>query len=641
MEEIKKVIVIHKTHLDIGFTDFAQNVMDNYVMHFIPKAIETAAKINLEDSPKKFVWTVGSYLVQYYMEHADKEGIESLKKAISMGNVEWHCLPCTTHTELMSAEIFKYGLEIGKNLDCMFGKHHFAAKMTDVPGHTIAMVPYLVQYGVKYLHIGINAASRPVDVPELCIVKYGEDEIILNYAKDYGEACVFKNIALEFAHTADNVGPPDEKAVHYEMKRLKQKYPNAEILSGSLEDFAQEVLPYKDELPVIIGEMGDTWIHGISTDPFKTAMIREMNRIAERWKLEQPQGVYTKEYRKFMEYLLLLCEHTWGLDEKTYLCDHENWDKKEFLPFSAQARAKKMEASWQEQREYLQYAKSMLPEHLKRELLFTERYLQPSQEVLCDRKVKERKFNVNGWSVCVEDDGSLKILCGNGCKYSNTLLGIFRYQIFSAKTVEQCYWNYNRNQKSEGEWAEPDFAKPGLGNAETAKDELYSYQVEKVYINGNRIIIEIVTPLEAMTFYGSPRCAQIIYTFEREQIYISLKWFGKEKNRMPEAIFFGYQFDSYQKMKICKLGKMIDPLKIVDGGNKKLHAVEKVQGEKFEIYPFHSPLLSVGGMHLYDTEDEFGDLNNGLFFLLYNNRWNTNFPLWYSQNAAFEFKVRI
>ena len=39
---IKKVIVVHKTHLDIGFTDSARNVMHKYLETFIPGAVETA-----------------------------------------------------------------------------------------------------------------------------------------------------------------------------------------------------------------------------------------------------------------------------------------------------------------------------------------------------------------------------------------------------------------------------------------------------------------------------------------------------------------------------------------------------------------------------------------------------------------------
>ena len=36
--EIKKILVVFKTHLDIGFTDFAENVTEKYMNEFIPGA---------------------------------------------------------------------------------------------------------------------------------------------------------------------------------------------------------------------------------------------------------------------------------------------------------------------------------------------------------------------------------------------------------------------------------------------------------------------------------------------------------------------------------------------------------------------------------------------------------------------------
>ena len=35
----KKVIVVFKTHLDIGFTGLAQQVLDKYCLDFIPSAV--------------------------------------------------------------------------------------------------------------------------------------------------------------------------------------------------------------------------------------------------------------------------------------------------------------------------------------------------------------------------------------------------------------------------------------------------------------------------------------------------------------------------------------------------------------------------------------------------------------------------
>ena len=39
--------------------------------------------------------------------------------------------------------------------------------MTDVPGHTRAIVPLLAEAGIRFLHIGVNPASTPPRVPSL------------------------------------------------------------------------------------------------------------------------------------------------------------------------------------------------------------------------------------------------------------------------------------------------------------------------------------------------------------------------------------------------------------------------------------------------------------------------------------------
>ena len=56
---MKEVIIVHKTHLDLGFTDYAESVRLRYMNDFIPKAIDAAEKLN-SDGEKRFVWTTGS-----------------------------------------------------------------------------------------------------------------------------------------------------------------------------------------------------------------------------------------------------------------------------------------------------------------------------------------------------------------------------------------------------------------------------------------------------------------------------------------------------------------------------------------------------------------------------------------------------
>lgn len=85
-----------------------------------------------------------------------------------------HAPPFTTHTELLDEDTFLYGLSIVDELDRIRGRKSVAAKMTDVPGHTKAIVPLLARHGIKLLHIGVNGASAVLDVPECFFVETGE-----------------------------------------------------------------------------------------------------------------------------------------------------------------------------------------------------------------------------------------------------------------------------------------------------------------------------------------------------------------------------------------------------------------------------------------------------------------------------------
>ena len=144
--DVRRVVIVSKTHLDVGYTDYAAAVVQRYVDSFIPKALDLAFSVNTPEK-KRFVWTTGSYLIKYYLEHADETAKARCMEALRLGYVCYHALALTTHTELMSRELFLYDLSIGKRLDAMLGRTTIAAKMTDVPGHTIAIVPALAKSG--------------------------------------------------------------------------------------------------------------------------------------------------------------------------------------------------------------------------------------------------------------------------------------------------------------------------------------------------------------------------------------------------------------------------------------------------------------------------------------------------------------
>ena len=44
-KQLKRIHVVFKTHLDIGFTDSASVITDSYINDFIPKAMQTAKEL--------------------------------------------------------------------------------------------------------------------------------------------------------------------------------------------------------------------------------------------------------------------------------------------------------------------------------------------------------------------------------------------------------------------------------------------------------------------------------------------------------------------------------------------------------------------------------------------------------------------
>ncbi|MBR4866404.1 MAG: DUF5054 domain-containing protein, partial [Clostridia bacterium] len=198
----KEVLVIFKTHLDVGFTGYSADIVKRYLEEYIPGAIRVGYELLGSDTP--FIWTVGSWMIRQALE-ADRDG--KVAQAIRDGILNWHALPFTTHTELMNPALFRRGLAISAELDERFGRKTIAAKMTDVPGHTIGMVPLMRAAGVELFHIGVNSATPVPPVPPIFKWKLGEDAVTVIYSGGYGAPADFGDFVLYFAHTNDNCGP--------------------------------------------------------------------------------------------------------------------------------------------------------------------------------------------------------------------------------------------------------------------------------------------------------------------------------------------------------------------------------------------------------------------------------------------------
>ena len=94
---------------------------------------------------------------------------------------------------------------------------------------------------------------------------------------------------------------------------------------------------------------------------------------------------------------------------------------------------------------------------------------------------------------------------------------------------------------------------------------------------------------------------------------------------------------------MCKMGEQISPLDVVRGGNRRMHCVECMHYHgadgKIDIINQDSPLISIGGRRLFGGCLDLPDMTKGFSYCLFNNKWGTNFPMWYEEDAYFVYKM--
>lgn len=56
-------------------------------------------------------------------------------------------------------------------------------------------------------------------------------------------------------------------------------FPGATVKASTFEAFVDELAPHADELEVVTGEIGDSWVHGVASDPVKVKNFRAMMRM--------------------------------------------------------------------------------------------------------------------------------------------------------------------------------------------------------------------------------------------------------------------------------------------------------------------------------------------------------------------------
>lgn len=326
--EIEDIVIVFKMHFDMGYTDWAEGVFQDYCGPMLKNTLKNINETYSLPKEEQFQWTVPGWPLQYIKDNCAEELRPSLEKALKQGRIVPHGLPFTYETEASDLETLvrglKYSDEIRKSVNMDYARD---AKLTDVPSHSSILPTLLSHAGIDFLHIGCNQAC---DAPKLPILSFwegvdGKKILLFYWAKDYGSGLIppddwqYKSwLAIIPSH--DNSGAPSKEEVAAVLKEAKEKYPNAHIRIGELKDFYDCVIKEKDKIPTIKGDMPDTWIHGFSSNPKATKISKQMHQLTYSTEaLENLMPIWgvnvidhSPEFKRAIEGQMLYDEHTFG-----------------------------------------------------------------------------------------------------------------------------------------------------------------------------------------------------------------------------------------------------------------------------------------------------------------------------------------
>lgn len=614
-----KIINVFKTHFDIGFTELAADVIKRYGGKMLDSVIEMCEKTANREKGKKYVWTMAAWPMLKSLENCEPEKKVRAEKLIDSGQLTIHALPFTTHTEFMCEQDMEHLFDCAKTF-CDRYKVDFpkSAKMTDVPGHSIALVKYLARNGVKFLHLGCNPASTYPKVPTMFWWqdKYG-NRVLTFYNKTYGSSIVPPKgwkypVWLSMQQSNDNVGPQDSSVLDKIESDTKISYPDAEVVFGTMDDFYNEIIKCDlSDLPVITTDLGDTWIHGVATYPKEVSMLRRARKTVEGVKMEK------NDEEEFYENSILFSEHTWGMDVKTHLTWQRSYDKQSFLAERDSVRYKLVEESWNEQRRRAEIC-AKIAEKYKREEKTIESRTQTERLKLYVKDNRLHILNKLTERVIVID-------------YKYGIVGTQKITDFQKKYLTRLY-----------EWAIADFGRQSYGEVE---EKTFKLKDCKSYEQDGYVCVEYTVPRESVEKYGNAEKVIIKAGIvdEKVKVYVTLK----NKGATPFVEYGDLYLKTNakgEKFIVKKIGYELDVMKdIAENANNIMYCVSDcVKIDDVKINPIDSPLVSFGTGAIFKFNGGKAKKRKPNFvFNLFNNMWGTNFPQWIEGTFNFEYEIEL
>lgn len=346
--QLEEIIVVFKTHFDIGYTHRVKDLLPYYRTQMIDSALNAMDKMKALPADQQFLWTMPGWPLLKAAE--DWPGQTPARRqriadAIKSGRLLVHALPFSIESEIMDPEDCARSFQASSTIARRYGLPlPRDAKTTDIPAQSLVLATTLAHGGVKFVHIGENPACYPMDIPPLSWWE-GPDgsRVMLLYTPHYGSTTALLPVEwglprgatghnllppkgwpyktwVAILVTSDNSGPPTPASIKAFFNDAQKRLPGVKVRMGHMADFADAIVKSGAALPVLKADTPDTWNHGAMCDPggMKTARnlhplmpaAEALNTTLRQWGM--PLADPAKDIAKAYEQSALYAEHTWG-----------------------------------------------------------------------------------------------------------------------------------------------------------------------------------------------------------------------------------------------------------------------------------------------------------------------------------------
>jgi hypothetical protein len=381
--QVTDIVVVFKMHVDIGYTNWAEGVLQNYSHEMLDETLKSIDITSSLPKSEQFVWTIPGWPLKYMLDHCSPENKPRLEKAIREERIVPHALPFTFETEASDLENLVRGLSITSEINKTYGLPQARdAKLTDVPSHSRILPTLLKNAGVDLLHLGCNPGSASPEVPVLFWWQGPDGKRLLTFywAEYYGSGILPPEgwphkTWLAMIHTHENTGAPDPEEVAELLKAAKEEMPGVNIKIGRLSDFYDLLIKEEPDLPVITGDMPDTWIHGYMSNPRETKLSKHLQRETYGTEILNSQlklwGASTRpvtgHIEDAVEQMLLYDEHTFGA-AMSHGNQHKWTHEDEFRINKSLGNYAYIEGTWIEKRNRIRNAEKIVMPLMKDQL---------------------------------------------------------------------------------------------------------------------------------------------------------------------------------------------------------------------------------------------------------------------------------